>query len=169
MKNIRLIILLKLFIILIVAFGISYARNDIRADYILVEKEKRTLALFSHNKEIRRYKISLGGDTKGHKEKEGDEKTPEGIYTIDYRVSNSKFHRALHISYPNEQDIEHAKENNVSPGGDIMIHGIKNGFGWIGRLHRFIDWTDGCIAVSNKEIEEIWSLVPDGTAIEIKP
>ena len=111
----------------------------------------------------------MGGDPVGAKTQHGDHKTPEGGYVLDRRNANSKFHRALHISYPNAKDREQARKRGVAPGGDIMLHGLPNGYGAIGGAHRLKDWTDGCIAVTNEEIEEIWRLVPDGTPIEISP
>lgn len=139
------------------------------ADKILIEKKERRLTLFSKGNMIKTYKIALGGDPDGPKEKQGDNKTPEGIYTIDSRNKNSIYHLSLHISYPNEKDIRRAKELGVSPGGDIMIHGIKNDLSWVGDLHTAFDWTEGCIAVTDEEIEEIDMLVPDGTIVEIRP
>ena len=121
------------------------------------------------NKVIKKYKISLGRNPNGHKEKQGDFKTPEGNYIIDYRNPNSKYYLSLHISYPNEKDKRFALAQGVSPGGDIMIHGIRNGLGLIGRLHTLFDWTQGCIAVTNPEIKEIWNAVPKGTKITITP
>lgn len=140
-----------------------------RADRIYVEKAKRTLTLYRKNESLETYKISLGTAPVGHKEKEGDGKTPEGRYTIDYRNARSQFHRALHISYPAAADKAHARALGVSPGGDVMIHGLGKGFAWMGALHAAKDWTLGCIAVTNEEIEEIWRAVPDGTPIEIVP
>ena len=139
------------------------------ADCILVEKSKRRLTLFSQDKIIKQYRVSLGKNPVGHKFQEGDGKTPEGLYWIDYRNPESRFHLSLRISYPNEKDIMRAMKVAASPGGDIMIHGIDKRFAWLGRLHRYLDWTDGCIAVTNREIEEIWTLVPVGTSIEIRP
>jgi murein L,D-transpeptidase YafK len=140
-----------------------------RADFILVEKSERTLSLLKNGKVIGSYRVALGRNPQDHKIQEGDGRTPEGRYRIDSRNAASAFYRALHISYPNALDRERAKKNGVSPGGDIMIHGMKNGLGWIGRLHRFVDWTNGCIAVTNQEMREIWDAVPDNTAIEIRP
>ena len=99
----------------------------------------------------------------------GDNKTPEGTYTIESRNRRSDFHFSLRISYPNEKDRKRAKELGVSPGGDIMIHGIKNGLSYVGGFHSTVDWTEGCIAVTNKEMEEIARLVPNGTPVEIRP
>ena len=103
----------------------------------------------------------------GHKQSEGDERTPEGRYIIDWRNPRSIAHLSLHISYPDEEDVAAAREAGRAPGGNIMIHGLPNGWGALGPLHRVLDWTDGCIAVTNEEMREIWSKVPDGTPIEI--
>jgi murein L,D-transpeptidase YafK len=139
------------------------------ADKILIEKKERRLTLISKGKVLKTYKIALGGNPDGPKERQGDNKTPEGTYIIDSRNRDSRFHLSLHISYPNEKDKKRARELGVSPGGDIMIHGIKNGFSWVGDLHTKIDWTKGCIAVTDAEIEEIEKLVPNGTIVEIRP
>jgi len=139
------------------------------ADRILIEKKERRLTLLSKGTVLKSYQIALGGNPNGPKERQGDNKTPEGIYRIDSRNKNSRYHRALHVSYPNEKDKKRAKELGVSPGGDIMIHGIKNGFSWVGDLHTEVDWTQGCIAVTDEEIEEIDKLVPLGTTVEIVP
>jgi murein L,D-transpeptidase YafK len=142
---------------------------DTKADRVTIEKSERRLTLYKDGRLMKGYKISLGRSPIGQKEREGDRRTPEGRYHIDFRKPDSAFHRALHISYPNIRDVEAAKQKGVSPGGDIMIHGIRNGMGWLGKLHRLVDWTAGCIAVTDWEIEEIWMAVPDGTPVEIKP
>ena len=142
---------------------------NLPADKILIEKGKRKMTLFSNGKVLRTYKIALGGNPNGPKERQGDNKTPEGIYFIDSRNMDSRYHLSLHISYPNEKDRKRARELGVSPGGNIMIHGIKNGYAWIGDHHAGFDWTNGCIAVTDEEIEEIERLVPDGTMVEIRP
>ena len=139
------------------------------ADKILIEKKERRLTLISRDKLLKTYKIALGGNPNGPKERQGDNKTPEGTYVIDSRNKDSRYHLSLHISYPNERDRRRAKELGVSPGGDIMIHGIKNGLSWIGDLHTEVDWTKGCIAVTDEEIEEIDKLAPNGTIVEIRP
>jgi len=139
------------------------------ADRVLIEKKERRLTLLSKGKVLKTYQISLGGNPNGPKERQGDNKTPEGTYSIDSRNRDSRYHLSLHISYPNEKDKKRAKELGVSPGGDIMIHGIKNGLAWVGDLHTGVDWTKGCIAVTNEEIEEIDKLVPNGTIVEIRP
>jgi murein L,D-transpeptidase YafK len=147
----------------------AFATPDVLADKILIEKKARRMTLFSKGQVIKSYRVALGGNAIGPKERQGDNKTPEGVYTIDSRNKKSKYHLSLHISYPNENDRKRAAELGVSPGGDIMIHGIKNGFGWVGSLHTWFDWTQGCIAVTDKEIEEIDKLAPNGTVVEIRP
>ena len=143
--------------------------KPILAEQILINKSARRLTLIRAGEALRVYRISLGNSPIGPKEREGDGKTPEGEYVVDKKIMNSGFHRALHISYPNAADRARAASLGVSPGGDIMIHGLKNGFGWLGPLHRFSDWTQGCIAVTNAEIEEIWDMVPVGTPVKIVP
>lgn len=125
--------------------------------------------LMRQGKELKSYKIALGRNPIGHKIQEGDHKTPEGNYLLDRRNAKSRFYRSIHISYPDEKDRAHAAKLGVSPGGDVFIHGLPNGFGWLGKLHLAMDWTDGCIAVTDEEMDEIWQAVPDGTPIEIKP
>ena len=139
------------------------------ADKILIEKKERRLTLLSRGERLRTYKIALGENPVGPKERQGDNKTPEGIYVIDSRNRDSGYHLSLHISYPNEKDKKRAKELGVYPGGNIMIHGIKNGLSWVGDFHAEVDWTKGCIAVTDEEIEEIDRLVPNGTIVEIRP
>lgn len=139
------------------------------ADKILIEKDARRLTLLAKGEVLKTYRIALGGNPVGPKERQGDNKTPEGTYVIDARNLDSRYHRSLHISYPNENDKARARALGVSPGGDIMIHGIKNGFAWVGDAHAEVDWTRGCIAVTDEEIEEIEKLVPNGTVVEIKP
>ncbi len=139
------------------------------ADRILIEKAARKLTLYRGPEVIRTYRVALGSRPTGKKECHGDERTPEGQYVIDGRNKSSRYHRSLHISYPNAADREAAKRLKCNPGGDIMIHGLTNGYGWVGKLHTALDWTLGCIAVTNEEIEEIWNLVPNGTPIAIHP
>jgi murein L,D-transpeptidase YafK len=140
-----------------------------RVDRVVVDKSDRRLHLLRGNHVLRSYGVALGGNPVGHKEVEGDSRTPEGEYRIDARVVDSMFHRALHISYPNAEDRRFAAAIRRSPGHSIMIHGQPNDLGWLERLRRTPDWTDGCIAVSNRAIEEIWHAVPDGTPITIRP
>ena len=127
------------------------------------------MELLAGGKVIRTYKVALGRGGLAPKEREGDERTPEGHYFIDSRNEHSGFYRALHISYPNAEDRRRAEQLGVAPGGAIMIHGIKNGFGWLSASHRTMDWTAGCIAVTDPEMDEVWKLVPVGTPVEIRP
>ena len=147
----------------------AYVIQKGSVDRILIEKNARRLILISQGEVLKSYKIALGGNPIGPKERQGDNKTPEGTYVIDGRNKDSRFHLSLHISYPNERDKNRAKELGVSPGGDIMIHGIKKGFSWVGDAHTEVDWTKGCIAVTDEEIEEISKLAPNGTIVEIQP
>src|SRR5262249_20313020 len=139
------------------------------ADRIVVVKSARTMTLLKGEKVLKTYKVALGTVPVGAKRIEGDHKTPEGIYTIDAKNPKSQFHLALHISYPSAADRERARKLGVRPGGAIMIHGLARSYAYLGALHRQADWTDGCIAVTNAEIEEIWSLVPIGSRVEIRP
>jgi murein L,D-transpeptidase YafK len=143
--------------------------NNTRIDRIVVQKSKHRLVVFRDGKEIRTYQIALGGNPIGPKEREGDMKTPEGVYSIDFRNPHSDYHLALHVSYPQPGDVKRAEALGTSAGGDIMIHGLPNGRGWIGKLHRQKDWTAGCIALTDAEIDELWRITPDGTPIEIRP
>ena len=125
------------------------------------------MQLLRNGKILRQYRVSLGGHPVGHKEHEGDERTPEGRYTIDWRNRKSSAYLSLHISYPALADQARAAAASQNPGGNIMIHGLPNGWGFLGSWHLLWDWTDGCIAVTNDEMREIWSLVPNGTTIQI--
>ncbi len=143
--------------------------KNVKVDRVILKKSERKLILMKGQTVIRTYKVALGRDPIGSKRQEGDNKTPEGSYIINRHDPRSSFHRSLHISYPSAADREQALPRGVRPGGDIMIHGIKNGMGWIGSLHRLADWTAGCIAVTNQEIEEIYAIVPDGTPGDLQP
>lgn len=157
-------------ILLFVVSGLCWsASQDPIADSILVEKSKRKMYLIYSGNIYKQYDISLGDNPIGHKQQEGDERTPEGEYIIDYRNPKSSYHLSLHITYPKAKDVKSAKKRGVSPGGDIFIHGLPNGMGLMPFAFKGRDWTDGCIAVTNKEIEEIWRLVENGTPIKILP
>lgn len=145
------------------------AGAQVKADRIVVEKAGRSLTLYRGVEVLKTYKIALGWNPEGAKEQEGDGRTPEGVYVIDGRNAQSAYHRSLHVSYPNAGDRRRAARRQVRPGGAIMIHGLPNGLGALGAAHRVRDWTAGCIAVTDDEIEEIWRMVPNGTRIEIKP
>lgn len=150
-------------------FHTNKATNLPNIDRIVVHKSIRTLQLYANNKLIKTYKIALGRNPIGHKQQEGDSKTPEGLYYITHHNPRSSYHLSLGISYPNKQDKENAQKHNVSAGGDIMIHGLPNYAPFFGAFHSLKDWTQGCIAVTNSEIEEIYKAVSDGTPIEILP
>jgi murein L,D-transpeptidase YafK len=136
------------------------------ADKVLVLKRQRKLYLIEGSKVLKRYNVSLGGHPVGPKIREGDRKTPEGKYMLDWHNPESQFYKSIHISYPNPMDLARANKLGVQPGGDLFIHGQPNDFTGPGKQPG--DWTDGCIAVSNEEMDEIWRAVPDGTPIEIK-
>ena len=144
------------------------ARAGEKADLVVVDKSERTLWVYQDGKAIRTYRgLQFGDAPRGHKRFQGDEKTPEGRYTLDYANPQSSYYLSLHVSYPNAQDRAYAQARGRSPGGDIFIHGQPNGMPFDERVDGY--WTDGCIALSNREIAEIWSLVPDGTPIHIRP
>lgn len=152
-------------VVLLIAMTAAHA--EIKVDRVVVAKSERTMTLELDGEPIRTYPIALGARPAGHKQQEGDQRTPEGEYAIDARNPDSAYHLSLRISYPNETDRRRAAEKGVDPGGQIMIHGV--GGAMRGRLHPVINWTDGCVAVTDEEIEEIWRLVDVGTPIEIKP
>ena len=138
-------------------------------DLVRVLKAERKLQLLSASVVQKEFQVALGGSPVGHKQREGDQKTPEGSYVLDYKKSDSAFYKAIHISYPNAEDIARAKKEGVSPGGQIMIHGQKNGLGWLSSVFQSVDWTNGCVALSNADMEEVWKLVKPGTQIELRP
>jgi murein L,D-transpeptidase YafK len=140
-----------------------------QADRIVIVKSERTMTLLRQGKVLKTYKVALGHQPRGPKGQAGDNRTPEGEYTIDLRNAHSQFHLSLRISYPNQADRERARKLGVDPGGAIMIHGLPAAYAWLGPAHRQTDWTLGCIAVTNPEIEEIWKMVPLGTKVEIRP
>lgn len=140
-----------------------------QADAVRVEKGRRRLHLIRQGAIYRSYRISLGGVPTGHKQREGDLRTPEGRYRIDWRNPDSCCYKSLHVSYPGSEDRQHAAERGDDPGGLIMVHGQLDGWGWLGWLNVWRDWTHGCIAVRNVPMEEIWRAVPDGVPIEIRP
>jgi len=140
-----------------------------QADKVLIQKSARQLTLLRNGNPLRSYRVSLGSNPKGAKEREGDERTPEGFYTIDSRNAYSKYHLALHVSYPNAVDRARARRLHVRTGGEIMIHGTPNRWRGLRFVFAHTDWTKGCIAVSDSDIEEIWKLVPNGTVVEIRP
>ncbi len=137
-----------------------------QVDTVLVVKSERMLYLKSNGEILRRYPVALGPVPRGHKQQEGDERTPEGRYILDYKNSESRFYKSIRVSYPNQRDRLRALELGVNPGGNIMIHGQPEGAEKDAQL---FNWTDGCIAVSNEHMDEIWQLITVGTPIEILP
>ncbi len=142
---------------------------DTDIDKLVVYKSKRRLLAYSNGQLIKTYKIALGRQPVGHKEFEGDKKTPEGLYIINDKNPNSAYHKNLGVSYPNKKDVENAKRLGKPTGGDIKIHGLRNKTGYISKLHRWSDWTLGCIALTDQEVDELYYAVKVGTQIEIKP
>ena len=147
----------------------SSARAADKVDFVRVDKSERRMELLAKGQVLRTYSIALGANPIGHKQQQGDERTPEGRYLLDWRNANSCCMRSLHISYPNDADKAAAKELGVDPGGMVMIHGQVNGYGWWGWLIQLFDWTNGCIAVNDTDMREIWDMVAAGTPIEIAP
>jgi murein L,D-transpeptidase YafK len=168
----------KYFVIIIISFlsiwfadkylPKCFAENIPKVDKIIVYKSQRSLVLLKNSIVIKSYTISLGKNPVGDKEMEGDSKTPEGKYLIDWKNKNSKYHLSLHISYPDSNDVAISTKKNQNPGGNIMIHGRPNYIGWFPFIFENRDWTDGCIALTNIEVEEIWNSVNSGTKIIIK-
>ena len=177
--SIKMKIILKIFTGLIILGAILFsidryipamiAEEFEKADKVLVKKSERKLYLIKNNTVIKGYSIGLGKNPVGHKQREGDSRTPEGKYILDYRNPESSYHLSIHISYPDKNDLQRADSLGYSAGGDIMIHGRPNYLGWLPFVYDKTDWTDGCVAVSNTEIEEIWNAVDDSTEIEIQP
>ncbi|HMU90857.1 MAG: L,D-transpeptidase family protein [Pseudomonadales bacterium] len=139
------------------------------ADLVLVNKSQRKLYLMREGVIYREYRVALGKNPKGHKQREGDDRTPEGFYWLDWRNPDSQYYKAIHVSYPNEKDRTAAKNRKVKPGGMIMIHGMPNFPSKPAKNYQNRDWTEGCIAVSNEAMEEIWHAVEDDTPILIEP
>ena len=172
---------LKFILLLGVIFGVGgaiyfYAHHNwnplppnTTIDRIVVEKSARKLSIYRAGKKLKTYRVALGRNPTGAKQQEGDQKTPEGFYKIDNRNPNSNFHLALHISYPSAEDTARAAARGLPAGYDIMVHGLPNGRSWPGAFHRRKDWTAGCIALSDQEIEELWRVTPDQSTIEILP
>lgn len=158
-----------------VVFGVYYffpekaLPKGSEVNRLVVCKSKRKMLAYNGENLLKTYTISLGKSPVGHKQFEGDNKTPEGIYTINDRNPNSAYHKNLGVSYPNEVDREFAEKQGKSPGGLIKIHGLRNDRGYIGKFHRWKDWTAGCIAVTNKEIDELYKTVKHNAVIEILP
>ena len=163
---------MKWVLVFLVAVSPVFSESIPGVDRVAVYKEERLLQLCRGDSVLKEYQIALGKEPEGHKTREGDSRTPEGRYVLDWRNPESRYHLSIHISYPNEKDEKRADSLRMSPGGDIMIHGYPEGvsasmwsrYWFLGR-----DWTDGCIAVSNEAMVEIWASVKNGTAIDIYP
>ncbi|MDE2420606.1 MAG: L,D-transpeptidase family protein [Gammaproteobacteria bacterium] len=161
---------MKSFYLLFLAFlAIASVHAEEKADHVIVEKSQHLLSLYKSDHLLASYHVVFGSNPNGTKQKQNDGKTPEGSYILDTKKADSRFHKAFHISYPNEKDLANAKRLGVDAGGDIMIHGQKNGFSWASPIMQKINWTKGCIALSNHDIDAIWDKIDVGTPIEIKP
>jgi murein L,D-transpeptidase YafK len=147
--------------------GIAYGERI--ADSVLVIKSESRLYLMREGRELASFKVAFGSNPKGHKQQQGDERTPEGRYTLDYKNPHSKYYKSIHVSYPNAQDRANAKKRGVDPGGDIMIHGQPNGYEKFATIVQLFNWTNGCIAMSNSDMDIVWQAVIPGTPIEIRP
>lgn len=139
------------------------------ADSVLVVKSERRLYLLADGEVFADYPATFGAQPEGHKEREGDERTPEGHYMLDWKNQHSAFYKSIHVDYPNADDRAAAAIRGEDPGGQIMIHGQRNGYGWLSPLARFFNWTDGCIALSDSDMDEVWQSVRANTPIEIRP
>jgi murein L,D-transpeptidase YafK len=159
--------------LLILSVYYFYPQNKLpvntRVDKMILYKSKRELHVFANGELLKTYKVSLGRQPRGDKQYEGDGRTPEGLYYINSKNPNSAYHKNLGISYPHAADLQAAKKIRKSPGGDIKIHGLRNGMGFIAKFHRWSDWTLGCIAITDAECDELYSAVPIGTPIQINP
>ncbi|MFP3981421.1 MAG: murein L,D-transpeptidase family protein [Desulfobacterales bacterium] len=163
-RFISILAIINLFVTPNVCLGIQ------KAEIVVVVKSESKLLLRKDGKVIKEYRVALGGNPRGHKQQEGDGRTPEGLYVLDYKNPNSEFYKSIHISYPNADDRKTARELGVSPGGAIMIHGQKNGADRLStEIIQLFNWTDGCIAVTNSAMDEIWQAVDINTPIRIKP
>lgn len=163
----------RIFVFIVAICATSWATEKAatpaaKADRVVIVKNTHTLTLLSHGQVLKIYRVSLRRGGSGAKSAARDRETPEGEYVIDSKNAHSRFHRSLHISYPNARDRELARKRGTSPGSNIEIHGIEEKWAWVGSLHRAVDWPAGCIAVTNPEIEEIYKLVPAGTPVEIR-
>jgi len=159
---------LRLVVVFVLLWPLS-SFSTTKADLVVVDKSHARLFLKKKGKVIKEFHVVFGENPKGHKQQEGDERTPEGRYILDFKNPDSRFYKSIHISYPNEQDKARARAAGVNPGGLIMIHGQKNSLGLFANVVQNFNWTDGCIAVTNSEMDEIWNAVDEGTPIEILP
>jgi murein L,D-transpeptidase YafK len=145
------------------------ARAGEKADLVRVDKGRGRLYLERDGEVFRTFPVSFGRNPRGHKQQQGDSRTPEGRYVLDYKNAASRYYKSIHISYPNAKDRESAHQRGVDPGGDIMIHGQPNGKEWLAPISQLFNWTDGCIALRNQDMDVVWEAVDPGTPIEITP
>jgi murein L,D-transpeptidase YafK len=145
------------------------AHSSDKAELVVVVKNEGRLYLFRDGESFASFPVVFGSNPKGHKQQQGDGRTPEGEYILDYKNSNSSYYKSLHISYPNARDRENARKRGVNPGGDIVIHGQKNGWGRFSFIAQHFNWTRGCVALSNNDMDAVWEAVDAGTPIEIRP
>jgi murein L,D-transpeptidase YafK len=162
----KILQLAALSVILILSIRVGFATEPVRLE---VWKAKRELIVWRGQSLLKRFEVSLGRNPVGPKRMRGDGRTPEGEYRIDFKKPNSEFYRALHISYPNTADKLRARDHQQDPGDNLFIHGLPKGSAAIGKRHLAYDWTEGCIALTNEEMDELWSLIPANTKITIHP
>lgn len=155
--------------LVVLCFLPLYANATEKADRVVVDKAANTLSLYRREKLLASFPVVFGANPTGHKQREGDERTPEGRYLLDYKKPDSRYHKSIHISYPNQGDVAAAKQRGEPAGGAIMIHGQRNDFGWASFLTQQFNWTNGCIALSNDDMDKVWEAVDTGTPIEINP
>ena len=146
--------------------GMAYSEQT--ADLVLVKKSESRLYLIREGEEFATFRVVFGSNPKGHKQQQGDERTPEGRYTLDYKNANSAYYKSIHISYPNTKDRENARKRGVDPGGHIMIHGQRNGYEGLSIFAQFFNWTNGCIALNNPDMDVVWKAVSPGTPNDIR-
>ena len=158
-----------LWLVLLLFMYTVVAKTVQKADAVLAIKSEHRLYLMSKGKKFASFPVTFGPVPKGHKQQRGDKKTPEGSYSLSYKNAKSKYYKSIHISYPNRKGRANAKKLGVDPGDNIMIHGQPNGWGWASPVLQNFLWTDGCIALSNKDMDQVWKAVPPGTPIEIRP
>ncbi len=140
-----------------------------KIDLVVVSKSQYSLSLFSQQRLVKRFWVAIGANLQGPKQQAGDRRTPEGVYLLDYKKTDTAYYKAIHISYPNEQDRARAQSLGVDPGGMILIHGQPNGTPLSGAGLQSSNWTDGCIALLNRDMDELWQAVEPGTLIQILP
>lgn len=158
---------LTLFFFSLPLLTLTSAHAAEKADMVVIDKRSSRLYLTQKGQLLKAYSVAFGANPRGHKRQRGDERTPEGDYILDYKNNESKYHLSIRISYPNEADITRAKAQGLDPGDNIFIHGQPNGFGWMGWLNQKTNWTDGCIALKNTDMDEVWNAVDEGTKVRI--